>query len=298
MILSEVEAAGLQFEARSAERVVPLARAARPAGNGLALRLQGVGKSFGARQVLKGIDLQIEPGEFVAIVGRSGCGKSTLLRLLAGLDATSRGEILLGGRPAAASREDTRIMFQEARLLPWRSVLQNVMLGLPGADAQARAREALAQVGLAERAGDWPSVLSGGQRQRVALARALVHRPRLLLLDEPLGALDALTRIEMQALIESLWREFRFTAVLVTHDVAEAVALADRVLLVEDHQVSFDEPVPLPRPRSHGAPAFAALEARVLARVLKHPGAPVAALSTPQLQGIGDEIAPSWRIAV
>jgi sulfonate transport system ATP-binding protein len=161
------------------------------------------------------------------------------------------------------------MMFQEPRLLPWRTVLQNVQLGLDAAQAPARARDALAHVGLADRANDWPSVLSGGQRQRVALARALVHRPRLLLLDEPLGALDALTRIEMQRLIESVWRELRFTAVLVTHDVAEAVALADRVLLVEDGRVTLDEPIALSRPRAHGSAAFAELEGRILARVLE-----------------------------
>jgi sulfonate transport system ATP-binding protein len=177
----------------------------------------------------------------------------------------------MGDAPSAASRGDVRIMFQEARLLPWRSVLQNVALGLEPADATARARDALAQVGLADRAGDWPSTLSGGQRQRVALARALVHRPRLLLLDEPLGALDALTRIEMQRLIEKAWRELRFTAVLVTHDVAEAVALADRVLLVEDGRIMLDEPVALVRPRAHGSPAFVELEGRVLGRVLNEP---------------------------
>jgi sulfonate transport system ATP-binding protein len=160
------------------------------------------------------------------------------------------------------------MMFQEPRLLPWRTVLQNVQLGLDAPDAPLRARDALAQVGLADRGSDWPAVLSGGQRQRVALARALVHRPRLLLLDEPLGALDALTRIEMQRLIESVWRTLRFTAVLVTHDVAEAVALADRVLLVEDGRVTLDEPIPLARPRAHGSAAFAELEGRILARVL------------------------------
>jgi sulfonate transport system ATP-binding protein len=242
-----------------------------PPATGLGVRLDGLAKAFGERAVLHGIDLDISPGAFVAIVGRSGCGKSTLLRLLAGLDTPSSGAVRLGDAPLAARRDDVRIMFQEARLLPWRTVLQNVQLGLSANDGVARAREALAQVGLADRANDWPSVLSGGQRQRVALARALVHRPRLLLLDEPLGALDALTRIEMQRLIESVWRELRFTAVLVTHDVAEAVALADRVLLVEDGQVTLDEPVALARPRAHGSAAFAELEGRVLARVLNEP---------------------------
>jgi sulfonate transport system ATP-binding protein len=236
----------------------------------LALGLQGVGKSFGSRQVLKGIDLQIEPGEFVAIVGRSGCGKSTLLRLLAGLERADAGTLQLDGNLPAVEREDVRMMFQDARLLPWKRVADNIALGLTHADAPARARGALAQVGLADRAHDWPAVLSGGQRQRVALARALVHTPRLLLLDEPLGALDALTRIEMQALIESLWRQHGFTALLVTHDVGEAVALADRVILVEDGAIALDERVDLSRPRSRGNPAFAAIEDRVLQRVLQH----------------------------
>ena len=240
-----------------------------PPATGLGVRLDKLGKRFGERTVLDGIALDVQPGEFLAIVGRSGCGKSTLLRLLAGLETPTAGELQLGGAPAAARRDDVRIMFQEARLLPWRTVLQNVQLGLDSRDAAARARDALAQVGLADRANEWPAVLSGGQRQRVALARALVHRPRLLLLDEPLGALDALTRIEMQRLIESVWRELRFTAVLVTHDVAEAVALADRVLLVEDGRITLDEPVALARPRAHGTAAFAELEGRVLARVLR-----------------------------
>ena len=244
---------------------------APPTTAGLGVHLAGLGKRFGERSVLTDIDLDVGAGQFVAIVGRSGCGKSTLLRLLAGLETPSAGTVRLGEGRAAAGRDEVRIMFQEARLLPWRTVLQNVALGLETRDAAARARDALAQVGLADRADDWPAVLSGGQRQRVALARALVHRPRLLLLDEPLGALDALTRIEMQRLIESVWREHRFTAVLVTHDVAEAVALADRVLLVEDGRVTFDETVALVRPRPHGSAAFAELEGRVLARVLDEP---------------------------
>ena len=242
-----------------------------PPAAGLGVRVEALGKRFGERVVLDDVGLDVHPGEFVAVVGRSGCGKSTLLRLLAGLETPTTGEITLDGAPSAARRDDVRIMFQEARLLPWRTVLQNVQLGLDAGDAPARARHALAQVGLADRADDWPALLSGGQRQRVALARALVHRPRLLLLDEPLGALDALTRIEMQRLIESLWCDQRFTAVLVTHDVAEAVALADRVLLVEDGRVTLDEPVALARPRAHGSPAFAELEGRVLARVLNEP---------------------------
>ena len=237
---------------------------------GASVVLDGLDKRYGLRPVLHGVDLRVAPGEFVAIVGRSGCGKSTLLRLLAGLEAPDDGRIAIDGDARAAHAADTRIMFQDARLLPWKRVLDNVALGLDGPDARERARLALAQVGLAERAGDWPAVLSGGQRQRVALARALVHAPRLLLLDEPLGALDALTRIEMHGLIERLWRRHGFTAVLVTHDVGEAVALADRVLLVQDGGIALDEPVALPRPRNRGA-AFDAIEARVLRQVLSRP---------------------------
>jgi sulfonate transport system ATP-binding protein len=158
-------------------------------------------------------------------------------------------------------------MFQDARLLPWRSVLANIAIGLPKS-AIAQAREVLAAVGLPDRAGDWPLYLSGGQQQRVALARALVHQPRLLLLDEPLGALDALTRIEMQALIESVWLKHRFTALLVTHDVSEAISLADRVVLIEEGIVALDEEIDLPRPRLRGSPEFAVLESRILQRIL------------------------------
>jgi len=231
-----------------------------------AVRLRGVGKRYGERQVLSDFDLSIERGSFVAIVGRSGCGKSTLLRLVAGLEEPSSG--VLEKRAADGGSLDTRIMFQDARLLPWKSVLQNVMLGL-GRGARDDARAVLAEVGLLERANDWPAQLSGGQRQRVALARALVHRPQLLLLDEPLGALDALTRIEMHALIERLWREHRFTALLVTHDVHEAVALGDRILLIEAGRIALDQPVALARPRARASAGFAALEEHVLQRVLK-----------------------------
>jgi sulfonate transport system ATP-binding protein len=236
---------------------------------GVRVELKELSKSFGARPVLRGTQLAIEPGEFVAIVGRSGCGKTTLLRLVAGLDSASGGELRIGGLQAGGLREDTRIMFQDARLLPWKRVLDNVLLGLPGGQ-RSRAIEVLVQVGLGDRAGEWPARLSGGQRQRVSLARALVHQPQLLLLDEPLGALDALTRIEMHRLIESLWLRHGFTALLVTHDVQEAVALADRVILVEEGRIALDERVTLPRPRAHDA-GFAALERRILDRVLQLP---------------------------
>ncbi|AJK46179.1 ATP-binding cassette domain-containing protein [Burkholderia plantarii] len=258
------------FERDAGAHVVPLARR-REAGANLrgadhSVELRHVGKQYGERAVLSDFNLSIERGSFVAIVGRSGCGKSTLLRLIAELEKPTGGTLVKRTETGAAL--DTRIMYQDARLLPWKTVLQNVMLGL-GRRARDEARAVLDEVGLLERANDWPAQLSGGQRQRVALARALVHRPQLLLLDEPLGALDALTRIEMHALIERLWREHRFTALLVTHDVQEAVALGDRILLIEAGKIALDQPVPLDRPRARASASFAALEDRVLQRVLK-----------------------------
>jgi len=247
-------------------------RAAPTVAGGVKLQARHLSKRYGEREVLRNAQLTIAPGEFIAIVGRSGCGKSTLLRLVAGLEEASGGALSVDGQPVHGLHGDTRIMFQEARLLPWRRVLENVTLGLP-AESRERGREVLGQVGLAERAGEWPARLSGGQRQRVALARALVHQPRLLLLDEPLGALDALTRIEMHRLIEGLWQRHRFTALLVTHDVQEAVTLADRVILIEDGQIALDQRIDLPRPRVPGDAALAALERRILDRVLARPDA-------------------------
>jgi sulfonate transport system ATP-binding protein len=240
---------------------------------GLAIDIRSLGRSFvvnkSERQVLTDLDLHIPPGEFVAIVGRSGCGKSTLLRLLAGLDVPTQGGISLDGTSQKGIHDELRIMFQDSRLLPWKTVLDNVALGLKGNKKAIRSQalDALAQVGLADRADEWPTRLSGGQRQRVALARALIHRPRLLLLDEPLGALDALTRIEMQDLISRLWRQHGFTAVLVTHDVSEAVAMADRVLLIENGRITLDRRIDLKRPREHGEARFAALERDILKRL-------------------------------
>lgn len=261
----------------------PAADEAVPARAALRVTLRQLSKRYGERLVLKGLDLDIAPGEFVAVVGQSGCGKSTLLRLLAGLETPSaaqggvpaRSPVLFDNFPQWSADSRVRMMFQGARLLPWKSVAQNVALGLPG-HARAQAAEVLRQVGLGDRGGDWPAQLSGGQRQRVALARALVHRPGLLLLDEPLGALDALTRIGMQQLIEDIWRRDGFTAVLVTHDVSEAVALADRILVIDEGRVVLDERVELARPRARGSAAFAALEARVLRVVMKQE-APAAA---------------------
>ena len=244
---------------------------ARFSASASTVSLRGVTKAFGQQRVLHGIDLDIHAGQFVAIVGRSGCGKSTLLRLLAGLDQPTSGSIAVDGVPAGW-RENVRLMFQEPRLLPWQRVVANVEVGLShapaGADRRRLAMQALAQVGLSGRETEWPSILSGGQRQRVALARALVSHPRILAFDEPLGALDALTRIEMQALIEQVWQDKGFTAIVVTHDVTEAVALADRILLLDAGRVAMDVTVDLPRPRRRGNPAAAAIEGRILERLL------------------------------
>lgn len=234
---------------------------------GASIQIRGLYKSFGNFPVLKGIDLEIEPGEFVAVVGKSGCGKSTLLRLLSGLEFANEGSIQIDGQPLRGLNPAARVMFQDSRLLPWRRVLQNVTLGLKH-QGQQRGQWALQQVGLADRANRWITQLSGGQRQRVALARALVSQPQLLLLDEPLGALDALTRLEMQQLIEALWQEQQFTAILVTHEVEEAVSLADRVIVIEEGEISLNLPITLPRPRNQGSSEFAQLKVRILDQIL------------------------------
>jgi sulfonate transport system ATP-binding protein len=245
-------------------------RDSEAASRGLPLTIRGLRKSFGDNEVLRGVDLHIPAGQFVAIVGRSGCGKSTLLRLIAGLETLDAGSIGFGEqiRP-----EDVRVMFQEPRLLPWAQVLSNVEVGLgrhrTSSDAQIRAEQALAEVGLEDKRGQWPAILSGGQKQRVALARALVSHPRVLAFDEPLGALDALTRISMQHLLERVWHDQAFTAILVTHDVAEAVALADRVLVIEDGRIAHDVNVDIPRPRRRGSADLAALEGSILRHLLQ-----------------------------
>jgi sulfonate transport system ATP-binding protein len=234
---------------------------------GVRIEVRDLAHCYGDREVLRRVDLGISPGEFLAVVGASGCGKTTLLRLIAGLDEPSSGVVLQDGVAVAGLNRRARVMFQDDRLLPWERVAGNVGLGL-AEDRDRRVGRALEEVGLVDRSRDWPSMLSGGQRQRVALARALAGEPGLLLLDEPLGALDALTRIEMQALVERIWRTSGFTAVLVTHDVEEAVTLADRVIALDGGQVAFNSPVPLPRPRRRDSPAFVSLARDVLDHVM------------------------------
>ncbi|WP_110928723.1 ATP-binding cassette domain-containing protein [Bacillus massiliglaciei] len=231
------------------------------------LELSNVQKSFGRQDVLKNIELKVNKGDFIAIVGKSGCGKSTLLRLIAGLESVSGGELLIDGKPLKEKNSPAKIMFQDGRLLPWKNVQQNVGLGLKKG-SQDKIVSLLEKVGLADRAQDWPSVLSGGQRQRVAFARALVHEPELLLLDEPLGALDALTRMEMHQLIGDLWKEKKFTAILVTHDVEEAVALANRVIVIEDGEIAMEQVINLSYPRQRDHPLYTKLVSKILSRIV------------------------------
>ncbi len=202
----------------------------------------GLTRSFGPHRVLDDLDLELAPGEFVALIGRSGSGKSTLLRALADLDREVEGRIAVDGEVAVA--------FQDARLVPWKKVRQNVSLGLRVENPARAASAALEEVGLTERAAAWPSTLSGGEAQRASLARALAREPRLLLLDEPFGALDALTRMTMHKLVLGLWERHRPAVLLVTHDVDEALALADRVLVLADGRVAHESRIELDRPRN------------------------------------------------
>jgi len=231
---------------------------------GMAVFTRGLNRSFGGREVLRGLDLSIAPGEFVALLGRSGTGKTTLLRVLGGLDPGYSGDVLVPQRRA--------VVFQEPRLMPWQRVLSNVWLGLPppaGGRAALRQRSmaALHEVGLVNHAHAWPVTLSGGEAQRVALARALVREPQLMLLDEPFGALDALTRTRMHGLLQDLCARHRPAVLLVTHDVDEAIGLADRVLVLVDGQITLDAAVRLDRPRDRGGRAFSALRSRLLSEL-------------------------------
>ena len=212
-----------------------------------AVRLRNFTRQFGKTVVLHGLDLDIAPGEFVALLGRSGSGKTTLLRTLAGLDPIEGQDVTM---PKARA-----VVFQDARLLPWKKVWKNVALGLPGSEKLARekAEAALGEVGLAHRLDAWPTTLSGGESQRTALARALVREPELLLLDEPFAALDALTRIRMHGLVLNLWRAHKPSVLLVTHDVDEAIALADRILVLDQGRIIGEEAVPTPRQREADA---------------------------------------------
>ncbi|OZI37506.1 sulfonate ABC transporter ATP-binding protein [Bordetella genomosp. 10] len=230
---------------------------ARPSTDA-AVQLRGLSRGFGGGTVLDRVSLSVPSGQFVALLGESGSGKTTLLRTLAGLDddAQTSGSVRVRG--------NVSVLFQDSRLLPWLSVIDNLKLGLRRADADRAALEMLDAVGLAGKATAWPSTLSGGQKQRAALARSLLREPDVLLADEPFGALDALTRLRMHALLFRLVERQRPTVILVTHDVDEALALSDRILVLRNGRIEEDHHVGLSHPRQAGDAAFVALRARLL----------------------------------
>jgi sulfonate transport system ATP-binding protein len=243
---------------------VPISKADLPVGPPLvqddtrphaAVRVRNFTRRFGDTSVLRDLNLDIAPGEFVALLGRSGSGKTTLLRTLAGLDSAEGQDVWA---PAARA-----VVFQEPRLLPWQKVWRNVALGVKTPDARARAESALTEVGLGHRLDAWPCTLSGGEAQRAALARALVREPRLLLLDEPFAALDALTRLRMHDLVLTLWRKHAPAVLFITHDVDEAVTLADRVIVLDQGRIIAEEQIGLDRPRESDG-EFQALRRRLL----------------------------------
>jgi len=256
-----------------------------PPGSGIAVRIEQVHRTFpGKVAALDGVDLDIAPGAFVALVGPSGCGKSTLLRIIAGLDSPTRGRVVLSpaSDQAQASRAPIAYVFQDAHLLPWRSVLDNAALplelsGMSRPERHARALEVLGHVGLGDFTSRYPAELSGGMRMRVSLARALVTRPRLLLLDEPFGALDELTRGRLDEQLRALWHELGMTVLFVTHSLSEAAWLAERVLVLSPRpaRVLLDRTLELPRRRSAALrlePAFAR-EVQALSEALERGGA-------------------------
>jgi sulfonate transport system ATP-binding protein len=224
-----------------------------------AVQLRALTRSFGGRTVLDGIDLDLPAGQFTALLGHSGSGKSTLLRAIAGLDHN------VVGSGQLTAPDKVSVVFQDSRLLPWRRVLDNVLLGLDGKEAAQKGREALAEVGLKGRERAWPSELSGGEAQRAALARSLVREPELLLADEPFGALDALTRLRMHALLRELWKAHKPSVLLVTHDVDEAIVLADRVLVLDQGRIGLDLTIDRPHPRSYRDPLLGMYRERLLA---------------------------------
>ncbi|WP_431120851.1 ABC transporter ATP-binding protein [Variovorax paradoxus] len=271
------------------------------------LDIRGLGKRYantqasgGELQVLEGIDLHVPAGRFVSIVGASGCGKSTLLRLILGLDAQYEGRILLDGEPIAGTGRERGIVFQDHRLFPWLTVEQNIAVGLRNAPFSAKEKrdlvaEHVALVGLEGFEESWPHQISGGMAQRVAIARGLVNRPRVLLLDEPFGALDALTRSRLQNELQRIWQKERITMLLVTHDVEEAVFLGDRVVVMQPSpgRIRRTVEIDLPHPRNRSDPAFIALRDDVLGDFLDVDAdrAPVPAPQQPRTAEAGQ---PQW----
>jgi NitT/TauT family transport system ATP-binding protein len=242
------------------------------------LSIRGLGKTFGGAgepvTALRDVTLDIADNEFVSLVGTSGCGKSTLLSIVAGLESHDEGTLLIDGRPLAGPGRDRGVVFQSYTLLPWLTARQNVEFALKAdgrsaAEVREVAREHLALVGLTSFADAYPAQLSGGMKQRVAIARALSYRPRMLLMDEPFGALDALTRHHMQELLARIWERHRLTVLFVTHDVEEAVYMSDRIAVMSNRpgRIKTVVPIDLERPRRYdmvASPAFAGLQHRVL----------------------------------
>ncbi|HYR24538.1 MAG TPA: ABC transporter ATP-binding protein [Aquabacterium sp.] len=247
------------------------------------LEVQGVSKTYDSHQgpvtALKDIHFKTHRREFVCVIGPSGCGKSTLIRILAGLEPHTSGEVLIEGQPVNGPGRDRGMVFQGYTLFPWLTVKKNVMFGLEMAntgknEAEAQARQWLELVGLSKFAEAYPHQLSGGMKQRVAIARALANQPRILLMDEPFGALDAQTRAKMQAHLLEIWRNIDITILFITHDLDEAIYLADRILVLKAHpgevQELIEVPVPRPRgPQQFGSPEFQATKARLEALI--HP---------------------------
>ncbi len=231
------------------------------------IKVTDLSMEYGDKKVLENVSLEVYPAEFIAIIGKSGCGKSTFLRLLSGLETAVAGEISQNGQTVQGINSQARIMFQNDRFLPWKKNIGNVGIGLKG-EWRKQARQLLKQVGLEGYEEQYPITLSGGQKQRVALARALIHQPEFLLLDEPLGALDALTRMEMQQLIATICREKQVTCMLVTHDVEEAVMLADRVIVLEDGQVKSEWQIDLPHERKRADSKFRNYVEQLLKEIL------------------------------
>jgi sulfonate transport system ATP-binding protein len=225
----------------------------------VAVTVRSLTRAFGPRVVLDELDLDVDPGEVVALLGASGCGKTTLLRILAGLDGEATGQVTVPDAHA--------VVYQEHRLLPWRRVWQNVSIGLPRRESRTAAAQALEEVGLGNRADAWPNILSGGEAARVALARALVRQPKLLLLDEPFASLDALTRIKMHGLVRQLWERHHPAVVMVTHDVDEALMLADRVVVMKDGRIAHHAVVPVAHPRHRSDPVLENLRGQLMAQL-------------------------------
>jgi len=220
------------------------------------IRIRSLSRIFGQKTVLHNLNIDLYAGEFVVLIGRSGSGKTTLLRTLAGLDTEGSETVKVPG--------PVSYVFQEPRLLPWKTVLKNVALGLKEKNATARATQALEEVGLSDRLQHWPSILSGGESQRVSLARALVREPKLLLLDEPFSALDAFTKAHMQEMIISLWKRHKPIVLMVTHDINEAILLADRVLVLADGYLRSEYRVTEARPRIVSRPSLVQMREKIM----------------------------------